>query len=199
MANDRLRRSLPEIIEQRFAAYGHQNDLSAWEIGWFTVWVFDYCARTDKDGKKIYVDDREEILKSYELYNICAKATEVKSVHSVRNWHSVAKHVPPGLKEDYPLGLSHWKAIIPHCSGEKELREMAEKVLSWADDYGGSVISVAALRLRLAAGGNGELAAWAKRYQRTRRLCELLEADTEAPTHIRDAGRRFLRASVPLP
>ena len=69
------RPTLPEEIEQRFAAYGHQNDLTAWEIGWLTVWVFDQCARIDENGKKIYVDGDENIIKSYELYNLCTKAT----------------------------------------------------------------------------------------------------------------------------
>ena len=194
------RRSLPEEIEQRFAAYGHQNDLTAWEIGWLTVWVFDYCARVDEKGKKIYVDNNEEIIKSYELYNLCAKATQVKSVHSVRNWHGVAKNVPPSLKEDYPLGLSHWKVIIPHCNSLKELRKMADIVVSWADDYGGTIISVAALRHKL-TGKDGSPAQWEKRLKTATNATKKLASDMQAPQFVRSAAKGFLSRTVhpPLP
>ena len=193
-------RSLPEKIEQRFAQYGHQNDLSAWEIGWLTVWTFDYCKRMDKDGNRILVDDDENEIKVYELYNIIAKATQVKSVHSIRNWHGVAKNVSPSLKEDYQLGLSHWKAIIPHCNNEKELRKMADIVVSWADDYGGAIISVAALRHKL-TGKDGVPAPWEKRLKTAANACKKLAADDAAPQFVKSAAKGFVSRTVhpPLP
>ncbi len=195
-----MTRSLPEQIEQRFAAYGHQNDLSAWEIGWLTVWTFDYCTRIDKDGNRILVDGNEEEVRVYELYNIIAKATQVKSVHSVRNWHGVAKNVPPKLKEDYQLGLSHWKAIIPHCTGEKELRKMADIVVAWADDFGGAIISVAALRHKL-TGKDGGPAQWEKRLKTATNACKKLVGDAAAPQFVKSAAKGFVSRTVhpPLP
>ncbi len=42
---------LPDKITARFAQLGHQNDVTAWEIGWLTTWVFEYCT-VEIDGKK---------------------------------------------------------------------------------------------------------------------------------------------------
>ena len=216
-------RSLPERIEQRFAAYGHQNDLSAWEIGWLTVWTFDHCARTDETGNDILVDGNEEEIKVYELYNIIAKATQKKSPHSIRNWHGVAKNVSPKLKEDFELGLSHWKAIIPLCNNEKELRKVADIVESWAEKYGGEIISVAALRRKLSGNGKHELdkdgvcikcgkreedgpcipapLKWERSLKTATNACSRLVADEATPGFVRDASKRYINATAhpPLP
>ncbi len=193
------KRSLPDIIENRFAQLGHQNDVTVWELGWFTEWTFDRCSRIGEDGKKIYVDEDENIIKSYELYNLCAEATQVTSVHSLRNWHSVAKNISPKLKEDFPLGLSHWKAIIPHCDTEKELRKMADIVLSLASPSG-AIISVVDLRKRL-AGKDGSPAQWEKRLKTATNACKKLAADEAAPQFVRSESRRFLTSTKhpPLP
>ena len=192
------RRSLDDRIEARFAQLGHQNDVTVWELGWLTEWTFDHCSRVE-DGKKIYVDGDENVVPSYELYNIIAKASQVTSVHSLRNWHGVAKNVSPKLKEDYPLGLSHWKAIIPHCNNEKELRKMADIVVSWADDFGGAIISVAALRHKL-KGKNGP-ADWEKKLKTATNACKKLAADEAAPQFVRTGARRFITTTAhpPLP
>lgn len=191
---------LPDAAEARFAQLGHQNDVTAFEIGWLTTWIFDYCTRTDEKGNKIYVDGNEDAIKSYELYNLCAKATQVKSHHSIRNWHGVAKNISPKLKEDYPLGLSHWKAIIPHCNSEKELRKMADIVVSWADNYDGVIISVAALRLKL-SGKDGGPAQWEKRLKTATNATKKLADDMQAPQFVRSAAKGFLTSTThpPLP
>ena len=192
------KRSLSDVIENRFAQLGHQNDVTVWELGWLTAWTFDHCARTDKDGKKIYVDDNENVIKSYELYNLCAEATEVTSVHSLRNWHGVAKNVSPKLKEDYPLGLSHWKAIIPHCNTEKELRKMADIVLSLTSPDG-KIISVADLRRRLS--GKDGRALWEKWLKTAKNACKKLADHEAAPQFVRSAARYFGTSTThpPLP
>lgn len=192
---------MPDAVENRLAQLGYQNDVSAWEIGWITTWIFDYCTVTDRTGKRILINrETEEPIKSYELYNAIAKATQVKSPHSVRNWHGVAKHISPGLKDNYPLGLSHWKAIIPHCKDEKDLRKMADIVVSWADDYNGVIISVAALRHKL-AGEDGGPAAWEKRLKTATRACKNLAKDEAAPAFIRSASKAFITRTIhpPLP
>ena len=191
--------SLPDIIENKFAQLGHQNDVTVWELGWFTEWTFDRCSRIDEDGKKIYVDEDENIIKSYELYNLCAEATQVTSVHSLRNWHSVAKNVSPKLKEDFPLGLSHWKAIIPHCDTEKELRKMADIVLSLTSPSG-DIISVVDLRKRL-AGQDGGPAQWEKWLKTARNACKKLADEEAAPQFVRSASKGYISRTVhpPLP
>ena len=193
------KRSLPDIIENRFAQLGHQNDVTVWELGWFTEWTFDRCSRIDEDGKKIYVDEDENIIKSYELYNLCAEATQVTSVHSLRNWHSVAKNISPKLKEDFPLGLSHWKALIPHCDTEKELRKMADIVLSLTSPDG-AIISVVDLRKRL-VGKDGGPAPWEKRLKTATNACKKLSADEAAPAFVKSAAKGFISRTVhpPLP
>ena len=191
--------SLSDVVENRFAQLGHQNDVTVWELGWFTEWTFDRCARIDEDGKKIYVDEDENVIKSYELYNLCAEATQVTSVHSLRNWHSVAKNISPKLKEDYPLGLSHWKAIIPHCDTEKELRKMAEIVLSLTSPDG-AIISVVDLRRRL-DGKDGGPAPWEKWLKTATNACKKLAGDEAAPQFVKSAAKGFVSRTVhpPLP
>jgi len=190
--------SLSDLVENKFAQLGHQNDVTVWELGWFTAWTFDHCSRTDEDGNKIYVDENENIIKSYELYNLCAEATEVTSVHSLRNWHGVAKNVSPKLKEDYPLGLSHWKAIIPHCNTEKELRKMADIVLSLTSPDG-KIISVVDLRRRLSDGD--EKAPWERWLKTATNACKKLAADEAAPQFVKSAAKGFVSRTVhpPLP
>jgi len=192
------RRSLSDVVENRFAQLGHQNDVTVWELGWFTEWTFDHCSRIDEDGNKIYVDEDENIIKSYELYNLCAEATEVTSVHSLRNWHGVAKNVSPTLKEDFPLGLSHWKAIIPHCNTEKELRKMADIVLSLTSPDG-KIISVVDLRRRLSEGDG--TAPWEKYLKTAKNACKKLTADDATPSFVKSAAKGFVSRTVhpPLP
>jgi len=191
--------SLSDLVENKFAQLGHQNDVTVWELGWFTEWTFDHCTRTDEDGKKIYVDEDENVIKSYELYNLCAEATQVTSVHSLRNWHGVAKNVSPKLKEDYPLGLSHWKAIIPHCNTEKELRKLADIVLSFTSPDG-AIISVVDLRRRL-SGKDGGPADWEKKLKTATNATKKLANDMQAPSFVRSAARGFLTSTThpPLP
>jgi len=191
--------SLSDIVENKFAQLGHQNDVTVWELGWFTEWTFDHCSRIDEDGKKIYVDEDENIIKSYELYNLCAEATQVTSVHSLRNWHSVAKNVSPKLKEDFPLGLSHWKAIIPHCDTEQELRKMADIVLSLTSPDG-AIITVVDLRKRL-SGKDGGPAKWERSLKSATSACKKLVADGATPAFIRAAAKGFVSRTVhpPLP
>jgi len=192
------KRSLPDIIENRFAQLGHQNDVTVWELGWLVEWTFHHCSRIDNDGNKILVDGNENVIKSYELYNLIAEATQVTSVHSLRNWHGVAKNVSPKLKEDYPLGLSHWKAIIPHCDTEKELRKMADIVLSLTSPDG-AIISVVDLRRRLSE-GDGR-AKWEKWLKTATNACKKLSSDDATPSFVRSEAKRFVTATThpPLP
>lgn len=180
-----------EIIE-RLAAVGAQNDITAWELGDLTLWILEQCRVS---GRLINPRTEEEITPGV-VYNTVGKHAG-KSPEAIRDYLYTSKRVPISIRKEYHmLGRHHLKALCPHFQTVGELRTLCEKVLDWSQ---GDLISVAALRLKLAAGGNGELAMWAKRYKRTRRLCKLIAEDEECPTHLREASRAFRRASVPLP
>ena len=185
---------LSDKIEDKLAELGEQNDWTAWEIGDVTEYIFQYCS---VNGFLINPQTEEEIAPG-EIYRCVAQHAR-KSPQAIRDYRYTSRNVPNSVREKYPLGRHHFKALIPHVNTVGEMKAMCERVLEWSDDYGGQVISVAALRLRLAAGGNGELATWAKRYKRIRKLCKLLQNDETAPTYLRQAAERFRRASVPLP
>ena len=188
---------LPDAIQEKFAEFGQQNDTSGWEIGWLTAWVFNHCTVVVDGKKKLINPQTEEPLMSKELYYAIAEATEVKSHHSVRTYHDTAKHVPPSVKGDYPLGMNHWKAIIPHVDGTvTDLRKMADICLSWS----GGVPSVAYVRARL-AGKDGAPAKWEGRLKRVTSTCKRLAQDEQAPAFVRRAAELFIRRSVhpPLP
>lgn len=183
---------LSDEVEARLAAVGASNDHTAFELGDLTEWIFGLCTA---DGKLINPSTEEEITPGV-LYNTVAKHAR-KSPQAIRDYRYTSRRIPMEFRQEYhDFGRHHWKALCPHFETVGELRALCEKVLDWSD---GDLISVQALRLRLAAGGNGELAMGAKRYQRTRKLCKLLAEDEECPGHLRAAAEAFRRASVPLP
>ena len=185
---------LSDAIEARLAQLGRQNDITAWEIGDIAVFIFDHCT---VDGKLINPQTEDEI-KSSVLYNSIAQATEVKSPHSVRDYHYTSKNVPISVREDYPqLGRHHFKAVIPYSDGTVTgLRKMADICLSWSD----GVPSVAYTRARL-SGQDGGPAKWEGRLKRVTSTCKKLAQDEQAPAFVRRAAELFIRRSVhpPLP
>ena len=190
---------LPDSVEARLAQLGHMNDVTAWDLGDISEWVFQQFTVKIDGIEKLINPRTEEEIERQEVYSAIARAAN-KSPFSIRDYHYTSIRVPDTLRHEFDqLGRHHWKALAPHYTTIKEARVLCNKVLAWSDDYGGSLVSVAALRLRLAAGGNGELTAWAKRYKRARKLCKQLAEDTECPSHLRQAAEAFRRASVPLP
>ena len=186
---------LSDAIEARLAQLGRQNDITAWEIGDIAVFIFDHCT---VDGKLINPQSEEEIQSSV-LYNSIAKATQVKSFHSVRDYHYTSKNIPPSVREDYPeFGRHLWKALVPHSDGTVTgLRKLADICQSWSDS---GTPSVAYVRARL-AGKDGAPAKWEGRLRRVTSTCKRLAQDEQAPQFVRRAAELFIRRSVhpPLP
>jgi len=181
---------LSDHIEQRLQQLGFQNDLSAWEIGDLTEWIFQRVRLPD--GTLIN-PETEEQLQSHDLYAAIGKHAG-KSPHAVRDYHYTSSRIPRELRNDYHmLGRHHWKALIPHARSEHELKEWAEKILEWADDYGGAIISVAALRLKLASKDNGGEKRWARAYRLARLHCERILKQKDVPHIVTAAVEQFLK------
>ena len=183
-------------MQARLAQLGHMNDVTAWEMGDLATWMFDYCTIS---GQLINPVTEEE-MPSYVLYNTIAKAAG-KSAHSIRDYHYTSSRVPPSIRERFGiLGRHHFKALCPHYETVGELSKLCEIVISWSDDYGGQLISVAALRLKL-AGKDGGPAAWEKRLKTATNATKKLADDMQAPSFVRSAARGFLTSTThpPLP
>ena len=187
---------LPDAMQARLAQLGHMNDVTAWEIGDLSVWMFDYCTVSGALINPV----TEEPMKSHVLYATIAKAAG-KSPHSIRDYHYTSARVPKSIRERYDiLGRHHFKALCPHFGTTQELTKLCDIVLSWSDDYGGQLISVAALRHKL-TGKDGGPAAWEKRLKTATNACKRLGADDAAPAFVRSAARGFLTSTThpPLP
>lgn len=200
---------LPEKINNRLQHLGFQNDYSAMEMGREVHLLFEhYLVELNEEWKLIDPNTRGEITPG-DVYREAAKSA-MKPIPSMRDYHYTARNVSPDLElEFHMLGRHHWKALIPRCSkvgyklwevaNQGDLAEWAYRILEWADDYGGQIISVAALRDKLSSDGDGASPMWSKRYKRAYKLCKLLAEDAECPGHLRSAAEAFRRASVPLP
>ena len=187
---------LPDAMTARLAQLGHMNDVTAWEMGDLATWMFNYCTI---QGKLINPVTEEE-MKSYVLYNTIAKAAG-KSPHSIRDYHYTSARVPLSIREKYHiLGRHHYKALCPHFETVQELTKLCDIVLSWSDEYGGELISVAALRHKL-TGKDGGPAPWEKRLKTATNACKKLSADEAAPQFIKSAAKGFISRTVhpPLP
>jgi hypothetical protein len=189
-------------VEARLQQLGYQNDITAWEIGDLTEYVFHLCSRV-MDDKEVLIDPQtEEPIKSSVLYNAVGKHAG-KAPAAIRDYRYTSRNVPISIRHEYHmLGRHHWKALIPHAKTVEDLQWWGNQILEWAEDYNGQIISVAALRMKLAAKEDGGERAWAKTYRLARKHCDKLISykDEEAPPpHLKDAAEHFLNAAVPLP
>ena len=183
-------------MEARLAQLGHMNDVTAWEMGDLATWMFSYCTINDTLINPV----TEEEIPSYVLYNAIAKAAG-KSPHSIRDYHYTSTRIPPSIREKYHiLGRHHFKALCPHFTDIQGLSKLCDIVVSWSDDYGGQLISVAALRHKL-AGKDGSPAQWEKRLKTAKNACKKLVADDATPGFIKSAAKGFVSRTVhpPLP
>ena len=191
-------------MQQRFAQHGHQLAFSAREIGNMTEEIFQYCAAKDEDGKDVLVNRKtEEEISAMVIYHTVADSENVNSSpFSIKDYHYTSrKNVPDDLWDDYHMfGRHHWKALIPKCKDAKELRKMADIVLSWSDDYGGKLIPVSVLRNKL-QGKDGGPAQWEKRLKTASNACGKLVADDATPGFVKSAAKGFISRTVhpPLP
>ena len=187
---------LPDAMEARLAQLGHMNDVTAWEMGDLAAWMFDYCTI----GDTLINPVTEEPMKSSALYVTIAKAA-AKSPHSIRDYHYTSSRVPISIREKYHvLGRHHFKALCPHFETVGELTKLCEIVIAWAHDYGGEIISVAALRHKL-SGKDGGPADWEKKLKTATNATKKLASDLQAPAFVRSAAKGFLSLTVhpPLP
>ena len=187
---------LPDAMQARLAQLGHMNDVTAWEMGDLATWMFDYCT---VDGTLINPVTEEEI-PSHVLYATIARAAG-KSPHSIRDYHYTSRRVPLSIREKYDiLGRHHFKALCPHFETVQELSKLCDIVISWSDDYGGELISVAALRHKL-SGKDGGPAPWEKRLKTATNACKKLAGDESAPAFVKSAAKGFVSRTVhpPLP
>ena len=194
---------ISDELEARLAQLGYMGDVTSWEIGDLCEYIYQLMKRVTDDGKEVIVDPQtEEVVPTSVLYNAVAKAAN-KSPHAVRDYRYTSRRVPISLREEYhQLGRHHWKCIIPRTDSVKEMREICDWILESASDYGGAIISVAALRMKLAAKEDGGERAWAKTYRLARKHCEKLlkyEGEEAPPPHLQYAAESFLKAAVPLP
>jgi len=137
---------LPDAMQQRLQQHGYQLSLSARVIGNETELVFQHCRAKAENGKDILINPKtEEQISAMVIYHAVADSENVNcSPFSVKDYHYTSRlNVSDSLWNDYHMfGRHHWKALIPKCKDGKELRKMADIVLSWSDDYGGKLIPV---------------------------------------------------------
>jgi len=187
---------LPDAMQARLAQLGHMNDVTAWEMGDLCTWMFDYCTI----GGQLINPVTEEPMQSHVLYAAIAREAS-KSPHSIRDYHYTSSRVPLSIREKYHmLGRHHFKALCPHFETVGELSKLCDIVVAWADNYGGSIISVANLRYKL-SGKDGGPADWEKKLKTATNACKRLGADDAAPAFVRSAARGFLTSTThpPLP
>ena len=218
---------LPDAMQQRLAQHGYQLSLSARVIGNETELVFQHCRSKDENGKEVLIDTRtDDEISAMTIYHAVADSENVNtSPFSVKDYHYTSRlNVPDDLWNDYHMfGRHHWKAIIPKCKDAKELRKMADIVLSWSDEYGGKLIPVSVLRNKLKGNGEHEFdndgicikckkreedgpcipapAKWEKYLKTAKNACKKLAADEATPQFIQSAAKGFISRTVhpPLP
>ena len=187
---------LPDAMTARLAQLGHMNDITAWEMGDLATWMFDYCTIQGQLINPV----TEEVIPSHVLYSSIAKAAQ-KSPHSIRDYHYVSSRVPLSTREKYDvLSRSHFKALCPYYETVQELHKLCEIVTSWAHDYGGEIISVAALRHKL-SGKDGGPAKWEKWLKTASTACKKLSSDDATPSFVSKEAKRFITTTThpPLP
>ena len=193
---------LPDAMQQRLQQHGYQLSLSARVIGNETELVFQHCRAKDKNGKDVLINPKtEEQISAMVIYHAVADSENVNSSpFSIKDYHYTSRlNVSDALWNDYHMfGRHHWKALIPKCKGEKELRKMADIVLSWSDDFGGKLIPVSVLRNKL-KGEDGSPAQWEKRLKTATAACKRLVADDATPGFVKSAAKGFISRTVHPP
>lgn len=182
-----VRSIIPPTLAERLEALADNADNVEYKIGdlaeeAFALFWEDLTAEFPHATKKWYYTG---------LGDLCGKSWE-----TVRSYHYVSKNVPPSVREQFPaLYRNHHKAIIPYAKGELAKHiELCEWWLSKADEYGGSVGGVTALRATLAEKEPNPTPMWARRLGRLTREAEAIKDDPEAPPVVVEfAGRILVR------
>ena len=195
---------LLEDEKNEFAHLGFQSSRNARELGNKAEAQFARCRFKDEDGNDILIEPRtEEEITAFDIYyGIADSEAANTNPFSIKDYHYTSrKNVPDDLWDDYHMfGRHHWKALIPRCKDAKELRKMADIVLSWSDDYGGKLIPVSVLRNKL-QGKDGGPAKWEKWLKTASTACKKLAADDATPSFVSKEAKRFVTTTThpPLP
>jgi hypothetical protein len=179
---------VPVELQHRLQQHAHQSDLSSWIIGDIAVILEDEYTIAKVDGTITHT------VPLHELHAAIGQFAS-RSSETIRDYGYTSRRVTQDLRDEFDmLGRHHHKAIADIAKGnEAKHRELCAKWLEKADDYGGQIGSVGALRLWLKHGRKAP-AAWESRLERARGLCARLEADDAAPPKVRAAAAAFGRA-----
>jgi hypothetical protein len=178
---------IPDDISNRLQALADTGDATEYAIGDMCEEVFSLfwddikaeCPAATKKWLYTGIADR------------CGRSWE-----TVRMYHYVSKHVPPDVRDDYPsLSRNHHKAMIPHAAGDPaKHRDLCEWWLTKADEYGGSVGGVTALRAALPSSGKASnLPVWVLRARRLLTAAEALQKEPTSPPAVVDLMDRLIK------
>ena len=189
-------------VEARLQQLGYQNDVTAWEIGDLTEYVFYLCTRVMEDKEVLIDPQTEEKITPGVLYNAVGKHAG-KAPAAIRDYRYTSRHIPISIRHEFHmLGRHHWKALIPHAKTPEDLQWWGNQILEWAEDYNGQIITVAALRAKLSASKNSHTRRWERPYDLACKNLEKMlkqKPPEDAPLHLQLAAENFLKAEVPLP
>lgn len=164
---------IPEEIQMRLMHLGQLGDEAAWEIG--DIGIELEAAYPEIQKQEIY-----SMMGQY-----CGRTGS-----TVRDHVRISRAVNDSIRVEFDmLCRNHWRAMLPHCDTDEELVAMASWWLQQADDYGGKIGSVAALRYALQEDGPPR---WERRVIRIARGCRLVAEDKAAPHEIREYCNDFV-------
>jgi len=105
---------------------------------------------------------------------------------TVRDHIRISRAIPQAMRQEFDmLYRNHWRAMLPYAKTDQELVDMAGWWLQQADDYGGKIGSVAALR-RALRDRYGKDPAWMARLRRLKTGAERVSVDEAAPGEVRE-------------
>jgi hypothetical protein len=178
---------VPTDLQHRLEQHSFQADTSSWLIGDIAVILEDEYS-VIKDGKTIHTVPRAELHRAIGVF-------AHRGSETIRDYAWLSRLVPGELRAEFDmLGRHHQRAIAVVAKGDIEKhRELCNKWLAKADDFGGSIGSVGALRMWLKDRRHTPKP-WESRLERAKSLCNALAADKEAPPSVQAAASGFLAA-----
>lgn len=181
---------VPTELQHRLEQHSFQADTSSWMIGDIAVMLEDEYS-VHKDGTVVHTVPLGELHRAIGVF-------AHRSSDTIRDYAYTSRRVPEDLRVEFDcLGRHHHKAIADVAKGDKDKhRALCQWWLEKADNYGGQIGSVGALRLGL-KDRRARLKPWELRLSRARTACSALAADNEAPPAVRQAAAAFVRDGVP--
>lgn len=160
---------IPEEFQYRLQQLGYQADSSEWAIG---------------DLVSILEDEFPGVPK-YVLHNAAGQYCG-RAGATVRDYVYVSRRVSENLREEFDmLGRHHHKAICDYAQGDEDKhREICQKWLELADNYGGGIGPVHALRTWLEHDQEFP-PAWLEYVKALRNSVERIKKSEEAPGKLK--------------